>query len=116
MAPSVNRSFLLFFLPFWWEHILLRGTLAPDELEKEAKALLHQEPPPLSGPYTPLQSRRRQRRHRRTRRSLRLPPVTVLHPAPRSRACVDATAPLLQRPDPGPGGACLHKSVRFDAT
>jgi hypothetical protein len=40
IARSVNRAYLLFFLPFWWEHILLRGALAPEDLEKEARALL----------------------------------------------------------------------------
>jgi hypothetical protein len=45
VARSVNRTYLLFFLPFWWEHVLLRGALAPDVLEKEAKALLHPVPP-----------------------------------------------------------------------
>jgi hypothetical protein len=50
VARSVNRTYLLFFLPFWWEHVLLRGALAPDVLEKEAKALLHPVPPePLRG-------------------------------------------------------------------
>ncbi len=39
VARSVKRAYLLFFLPFWWEHVLLRGALAPDDLEKEAKAL-----------------------------------------------------------------------------
>jgi hypothetical protein len=40
VANSVNRAYLLFFLPFWWEHVLLCGALSPDDFEKEAKALL----------------------------------------------------------------------------
>jgi hypothetical protein len=36
-APRfINKSYLQFFLPFWWEHILERGTLEPDKLEKTA--------------------------------------------------------------------------------
>jgi hypothetical protein len=68
VARSVNRAYLLFFLPFWWEHILLRGALAPEDLEKEACALLQTAqpapdfappappPPPPTPPPAPLPS------------------------------------------------------------
>ena len=40
-APRfINKSYLQFFLPFWWEHILERGALEPDKLEKTADSML----------------------------------------------------------------------------
>ena len=64
VARAVNRAYLLFFLPFWWEHVLLRGALAPEDLEREARALLQQTPdlalpaptppPPPTPPPAPL--------------------------------------------------------------
>jgi hypothetical protein len=66
VARSVNRTYLLFFLPFWWEHVLLRGALAQEDLEKEARALLQPAhptpdyappappPPPPAPPPAPL--------------------------------------------------------------
>ncbi len=55
VARSVNRAYLLFFLPFWWEHVLLCGALAPDDLDKEARALLQpaQPAPDLAPPAPP---------------------------------------------------------------
>jgi hypothetical protein len=54
VARSVNRTYLLFFLPFWWEHVLLRGALAPEDLEKEARALLQpSQPAPDYAPPAP---------------------------------------------------------------
>jgi hypothetical protein len=37
---SVNRAYLQFFLPFWWEHILERGRLDDTTAEKQAALLL----------------------------------------------------------------------------
>jgi hypothetical protein len=53
IAASVNRSYLCFFLPFYWEHILLRGSLTADELEKEVKPLLAPPAPPAPAPPPP---------------------------------------------------------------
>ena len=39
-ARSINRAYLQFFLPFWWEHILERGILDADKLEKTVDSLL----------------------------------------------------------------------------
>ena len=36
----INKSYLQFFLPFWWEHILERGALEPDKLEKTVDSML----------------------------------------------------------------------------
>ena len=44
---SVNRAYLQFFLPFWWEHILERGRLDDAAAEKQAALLLKPETPPV---------------------------------------------------------------------
>jgi hypothetical protein len=50
-ARSVNSAYLNFFLPFWWEHVLLRSRLdeaeaANVEAAKTTKELLSRPPPP----------------------------------------------------------------------
>ena len=50
-APRfINKSYLQFFLPFWWEHILERGALEPDKLEKTADSMLAPSPAPTPAP------------------------------------------------------------------
>ncbi len=49
----VNRVYLLFFLPLWWEHILKRGLLEPDKLEKKADEILAPRPAPPALPAPP---------------------------------------------------------------
>ena len=44
---SVNRAYLQFFLPFWWEHILERGRLDDTTAEKQATLLLKPAAPPV---------------------------------------------------------------------
>jgi hypothetical protein len=43
---AVNRAYLQFFLPFWWEHILERGRLDESAAEKQATLLLAPRPTP----------------------------------------------------------------------
>ena len=43
---AVNRAYLQFFLPFWWEHILERGRLDDSAAEKQATLLLAPRPTP----------------------------------------------------------------------
>ena len=50
---AVNRVYLLFFLPLWWEHILERGILEPDKLEKKADEILLPRPTPPALPAPP---------------------------------------------------------------
>jgi hypothetical protein len=50
---AVNRVYLLFFLPLWWEHILERGLLEPDKLEKKADEILLPRPAPPALPAPP---------------------------------------------------------------
>jgi hypothetical protein len=53
---AINRAYLQFFLPFWWEHILRRGTLEPAAAEKLASSFLAPGPPvpPAPAPAPPL--------------------------------------------------------------
>ena len=37
----VNKAYLQFFLPFWWEHILLRGTLDGSDLQEQLNVILN---------------------------------------------------------------------------
>jgi hypothetical protein len=39
-ALSVNSAYLRFFLPFWWEHVLLRSRLKDAEAAKISKEIL----------------------------------------------------------------------------
>ena len=39
-ARSVNSAYLNFFLPFWWEHVLLRSRLDGSEAAKIIKEML----------------------------------------------------------------------------
>jgi hypothetical protein len=41
-ARTVNRAYITFFTPFWWEHILERGRLKPDDLDETVKDLTTQ--------------------------------------------------------------------------
>ena len=52
-ARFVNKSYLQFFLPFWWEHILLRGILDGSDLKDQLNAILKPSPAPVVPP-TPL--------------------------------------------------------------
>ena len=54
-AQIVNKTYLTFFLPFWWEHVLERGRLKLDDVEKTVKELMTSDtaPPPYVAP-TPL--------------------------------------------------------------
>ena len=49
-AISVNSAYLNFFLPFWWEHVLLRSRLEDAEAARVSKEILSRPPPP---PYVP---------------------------------------------------------------
>jgi hypothetical protein len=49
-ARSVNSAYLSFFLPFWWEHVLLRSRLEDTEAARVSKEILSRPPPP---PYVP---------------------------------------------------------------
>ena len=49
----MNRAYLLFFLPFWWEHILERGRLDEVGAEKQATLLLAPQPAPTPAPVPP---------------------------------------------------------------
>jgi hypothetical protein len=49
-ARSVNAAYLSFFLPFWWEHVLLRSRLDKADVAKVSKEILSRAPPP---PYAP---------------------------------------------------------------
>jgi hypothetical protein len=49
-AVSVNTAYLNFFLPFWWEHVLLRSRLEEAEAARVSKEILSRPPPP---PYMP---------------------------------------------------------------
>ncbi len=60
---AVNRAYLQFFLPFWWEHILERGRLDEPAAEKQVTLigwlilsharLRRQRPPRRSPPHSP---------------------------------------------------------------
>jgi hypothetical protein len=57
-ARQVNRNYAGFFLPFWWEHILLRGILDPAEHQKIidklcSPAALPPAPAPAPAPAPP---------------------------------------------------------------
>jgi hypothetical protein len=52
-ARTVNRAYITFFTPFWWEHILERGRLRPDDLDKTVKDLATQEAPTAPPPPPP---------------------------------------------------------------
>ena len=45
-AHSVNSGYLNLFLPFWWEHVLLRGRLNETDAARMVKELLARKPPP----------------------------------------------------------------------
>ncbi len=49
----MNRAYLRFFLPFWWEHILERGRLDDSTAKKQAALLLEPETPPAPAPPAP---------------------------------------------------------------
>jgi hypothetical protein len=46
-ARQINKCYAAFFLPFWWEHILLRGVLEPAEHKRIVDGLA---PPPAPAP------------------------------------------------------------------
>ena len=52
-ARSINKAYLQFFLPFWWEHILERGVLEPDKVDKTVESLLTPRPVPAATPAPP---------------------------------------------------------------
>ncbi len=53
-ASQVNKHYAAFFLPFWWEHVLLRGILDPPEHQKIIDSLcLPPAPPPAPAPMPP---------------------------------------------------------------
>jgi hypothetical protein len=37
LPKSSTKAYLTFFLPFWWEHVLERGRLKPDDVDKTVK-------------------------------------------------------------------------------
>ena len=41
LAHSVNSAYLKLLLPFWWEHVLLRGRLDEAEAAKKVKELMN---------------------------------------------------------------------------
>jgi hypothetical protein len=49
-ARMVNSAYLSFFLPFWWEHVLLRSRLDEADAAKASKEILSRPAPP---PYVP---------------------------------------------------------------
>jgi hypothetical protein len=50
-ARQVNKHYAAFFLPFWWEHVLLRGILDPAEHQKIIdKLCVLPAPPPAPAP------------------------------------------------------------------
>ncbi len=49
-ARFVNKAYLEFFLPFWWEHVLLRSALDEDKAAAEVKLILA---PPAPAPAVP---------------------------------------------------------------
>ena len=55
-ARQINKCYAAFFLPFWWEHILLRGVLDPTEhkriIDGPSTAPAHA-PPPVPVPAPP---------------------------------------------------------------
>jgi hypothetical protein len=52
-ARSVNAAYLSFFLPFWWEHVLLRSRLDEADAAKASKEILSRTPPPPHLPPAP---------------------------------------------------------------
>ena len=52
-ARTVNRTYITFFTPFWWEHIFERGRLKPDNLDKTVKDLTTPEAPAAPPPTPP---------------------------------------------------------------
>ncbi len=79
-ARSVNSAYLNFFLPFWWEHVLLRSRLDEAEAAKTVKEMLSRPPPPPNVPPAPA-------------------PAPV---APRPPARQAGQPPALGQPRPGP--------------
>ena len=53
-ARQVNKNYAGFFLPFWWEHILLRGILDPAEHQKILDKLCSPGVPPPAPPPAPV--------------------------------------------------------------
>jgi hypothetical protein len=49
-ARFVNKAYLEFFLPFWWEHVLLRSALDEEKAAAEVKLILA---PPTPAPAAP---------------------------------------------------------------
>ncbi len=70
-ARNVNTAYLNIFVPFWWEHVLLRARLEEAEATKVVKELLARPPPPVYLPPPP---------------ALLHAPPPVLLPAPRPAA------------------------------
>ena len=56
-ARFVNKAYLEFFLPFWWEHVLLRSALDEDKAAAEVKLILASPAPapavPAAAPAPP---------------------------------------------------------------
>ena len=53
-ARQVNKHYAAFFLPFWWEHVLLRGILDHAEHQKIIDKLCVPSAPPLAPAHMPL--------------------------------------------------------------
>ena len=53
LAHSVNSAYLKLLLPFWWEHVLLRGRLDEAEAAKKVKELMTRPAPPPAPAPTP---------------------------------------------------------------
>jgi hypothetical protein len=49
----VNRAYLQFFLPFWWEHILERNRLDASTAEERVALILQPDPAPAQTPPSP---------------------------------------------------------------
>jgi hypothetical protein len=89
VARHINRAYFEFFLPFWWEHILLRGQLDADKVNAEVRALML--PPAFPAADPPVYP------------AAPLPPVPPPAPpppppAPPAAPTVPAASPAQQKP------------------
>ena len=78
-AATVNKTYASFFLPFYWEHILERGRLKAEDVDKAVKDLFNEHAPKPQTPVPP--------RAASFSPATRLRPAASAHPAAGALPC-----------------------------